>query len=140
MRQYNVYLEVGGKQVRVGKIEGNYSEDACFSYSKEYVSKKESKAISISLPIQDEPFSPERTKAFFEGLLPEGFMRRNIAANMHFDDNDYLSILYNLGKDQKVLDHFEKAIKESGKELQDIGFDNAGNIVERILLARKKIL
>ena len=41
---------------------------------------------------------------------------------------------------QKVLDHFEKAITESGKELQDIGFDNAGNIAERILLARKKIL
>ena len=99
MRQYNVYLEVGGKQVRVGKIEGNYSEDARFSYSKEYVSKKESKAISISLPIQDEPFSPKRTKAFFEGLLPEGFMRKNIAANMHFDENDYLSILYNLGKE-----------------------------------------
>lgn len=99
MRQYNVYLEVGGKQVRVGEIEGNYSEDARFSYSKEYISKKESKAISISLPIQDEPFSPERTKAFFEGLLPEGFMRRNIAVNMHFDEYDYLSILYNLGKE-----------------------------------------
>lgn len=41
---------------------------------------------------------------------------------------------------QKVLEHFENAIKESGKELQDIGFDNAGNIVERILLARKNIL
>lgn len=43
MRQYNVYLEVGGKQIRVGEIEGNYSEDARFSYSKEYISKKESK-------------------------------------------------------------------------------------------------
>ena len=88
MRRYKVYLEVGGKQVRVGEIEGNYSDDARFLYSKEYITKEESKSISISLPIQEEPFSPERTKAFFEGLLPEGFMRKNIAANMHFDEKN----------------------------------------------------
>ena len=99
MRRYNVYLEVDGSQIRVGKIEGNSSEDARFSYSKGYMSKKDSRAISVSLPIQDEPFSPKHTKAFFDGLLPEGFMRKSIAANMHFDENDYLSILYSLGKE-----------------------------------------
>ena len=51
------------------------------------------------MPIQDEPFSPEQTKVFFDGLLPEGFMRKSIANNMHLDENDYLSILYNLGKE-----------------------------------------
>ena len=99
MRHYNVYLEVNGSQVRVGDIEGNSSEDARFSYAKEYVAKNDSRAISVSLPIQDEPFSPEQTKVFFDGLLPEGFMRKSIATNMHFDENDYLSILYNLGKE-----------------------------------------
>lgn len=99
MRKYNVYLEVDGRQIRVGRIEGNSSEDARFSYSKEYISGNDSGAISISLPIQDEPFSPEKTKTFFDGLLPEGFMRKSIATNMHFDENDYLSILYNLGKE-----------------------------------------
>ena len=87
MRHYNVYLEVNGSQVRVGDIEGNSSEDACFSYTKEYLSENDSIAISISLPLQDEPFSPERTKNFFDGLLPEGFMRKSIASNMHFDEN-----------------------------------------------------
>ena len=99
MRHYNVYLEVGGRQVRVGEIEGDSSEDAFFSYSKEYITRNDSRAISVSLPIQDEPFSPEQTKAFFDGLLPEGFMRKSIATNMHLDENDYLSILYNLGKE-----------------------------------------
>ena len=99
MRHYNVYLEKDGSQIRVGKIEGNSSEDARFSYSKEYIAQKDSKAVSISLPIQDESFSPERTKVFFDGLLPEGFMRRSIASNMHFEENDYLSILYSLGKE-----------------------------------------
>ena len=99
MRHYNVYLEVDGSQVRVGEIEGNSSEDAFFSYSKEYITRNDSRAISVSLPIQDEPFSPEQTKVFFDGLLPEGFMRKSIATNMHLDENDYLSILYNLGKE-----------------------------------------
>ena len=99
MRHYNVYLEVDGSQVRVGEIEGDSSEDAFFSYSKEYITRNDSRAISVSLPIQDEPFSPEQTKAFFDGLLPEGFMRKSIATNMHLDENDYLSILYNLGKE-----------------------------------------
>ncbi len=70
-----------------------------FSYSKEYMARSDSRAISISLPIQDEPFSHERTKIFFDGLLPEGFMRKSIATNMHFDENDFLSILYYLGKE-----------------------------------------
>lgn len=99
MRHYNVFLEVDGSQVRVGEIKGYSSEDAFFSYSKEYITRNDSRAISVSLPIQDEPFSPEQTKVFFDGLLPEGFMRKSIAANMHFDENDYLSILYNLGKE-----------------------------------------
>ena len=98
MKKYNVFVEIRGKQIRVGKIEGSSYEDACFSYDEDYLSGK-GKAISISLPLQEEPFSPYRTRAFFDGLLPEGFLRKNIAANMHFDENDYLSILYNLGRE-----------------------------------------
>ncbi|MBR5338121.1 MAG: HipA domain-containing protein [Lachnospiraceae bacterium] len=99
MKIYNVYLELHGIQTKIGKIEGNSSEDACFSYAKDYVSNSGARAISVSLPIQDEPFSPARTRVFFDGLLPEGFMRKTIASHMHFDENDYLSILYNLGKE-----------------------------------------
>ena len=40
----------------------------------------------------------------------------------------------------KVLDRFENAIKEAAQELRETGFENAGEIAERILLARKKIL
>ena len=40
----------------------------------------------------------------------------------------------------KILDEFENAIKESAKELQEIGFSNARDIAERILTARKRVL
>lgn len=39
-----------------------------------------------------------------------------------------------------VLDRFENAIRESARTLQETGFDNATDIAERILLARKKVL
>ena len=118
MRHYNVYLEVDGRQKRVGIIEGNSSEDACFSYSKEYISEKDPRAVSVSLPIQDESFSPERTKVFFDGLLPEGFMRNSIAASMHLDENDYLSILYILGKECIGAIRIDESddVQESGYE------------------------
>ncbi len=99
MRKYDVILEIQGRQVAVGYIEGESWVDARFSYAEEYLSKDDPKAISVSLPLQKEPFSAERTKVFFDGLLPEGFMRKTIAANMHFDERDYLSILYYLGKE-----------------------------------------
>ena len=98
MRKYNVFVEIRGKQIKVGKIEGSSYEDACFSYDEDYLSEN-GKAVSISLPLQVKPFSPEKTRIFFDGLLPEGFLRRTIATNMHFDENDYLSILYNLGRE-----------------------------------------
>ena len=99
MRKYDVILEIQGKQVAVGYIEGGSWEDARFSYNEDYLSKNVPRAISVSLPVQKEPFSAERTKVFFDGLLPEGFMRKTIAGNMHFDERDYLSILYYLGKE-----------------------------------------
>lgn len=118
MRHYNVYLEIDGNQKKVGEIEGNSSENAHFIYSKEYIYENDSRAVSISLPIQDEPFSPERTKVFFDGLLPEGFMRKSIAANMHLDENDYLSILHILGKECLGAIRIDEgdAVQESGYE------------------------
>ena len=40
----------------------------------------------------------------------------------------------------KVLDRFENAVKESARELRELGFDNALDIAERIIMARKKVL
>ncbi|MBQ8118525.1 MAG: HipA domain-containing protein [Lachnospiraceae bacterium] len=141
MRQYDVYLELAGRQVRVGVIEGNSSEDARFSYSKEYIEGNAPRAISVSLPIQNEPFSPERTKVFFDGLLPEGFIRRSIAANMHFDENDYLSILHNLGKECLGAIRIGEAGKEqdswyeavTAKQVEELASEGASKSAEIVI-------
>ncbi|HCE78147.1 MAG TPA: type II toxin-antitoxin system HipA family toxin [Lachnospiraceae bacterium] len=97
MRILHVYIELNGLPVSVGRIRGNSGTDAVFSYDPDFL--KREIPISVSLPLQREPFSARRTRCFFEGLLPEGFTRRSVAQWMHVDENDYLSILAGLGKE-----------------------------------------
>ncbi len=90
MIRYHVSIEIGQNQVPVGMITGNDSTDACFSYDKGYMEREGAVPVSISLPFREGSFSPYATKAFFDGLLPEGFTRRSVAQHFHVDENDYL--------------------------------------------------
>ena len=87
-------IEIGGESVKVGRI-----SEAGFVYDTSYLSRPDAKPISISLPLQEVPFSPQKTKCFFDGLLPEGFTRRTVAQWMHVSEDDYLSILAGLGRE-----------------------------------------
>ena len=91
---YTVMIEIGGESVKVGQI-----SEAGFAYDPTYLSRNNVKPISVSLPLQEAPFSPQRTKNFFDGLLPEGFTRRTVAQWMHVPEDDYLSILAGLGRE-----------------------------------------
>ncbi|MCQ2554242.1 MAG: HipA domain-containing protein [Clostridia bacterium] len=98
MRMLFVSVEINGIQTPVGIISGTTVHDAQFTYSKDYLSMG-MPAISISLPLSDRSFSPEATKKYFEGLLPEGFARKSVANFIHTDENDYLTILEKLGSE-----------------------------------------
>ena len=95
----DISIERNGKMIPVGTITGNDVADACFQYNPEYRQSYDVTALSISLPLQDAPFSPVRTARFFDGLLPEGFTRRSVAQWMHVDESNYLSILHGLGRE-----------------------------------------
>ena len=99
MRNLEVYIECNGNMINVGSITGHNSADAVFSYSEEYIEDKSSRAISISLPLAERSFSPERTRCFFESLLPEGYTRKCVAGWLHVDENDYISVLSELGSE-----------------------------------------
>ena len=99
MRSLAVFLEIQGEQRRVGSIDGDSYLDSHFRYDPDYLDSEFGRPISVSLPLTDEPFSPAQTKNFFEGLLPEGFSRRAVAAWLKADENDYLSILSSLGRE-----------------------------------------
>lgn len=98
MKDLTAHIERNGTLIPVGHIRGEDPASARFCYNAEYIAGGHA-PISISLPLQEQPYSAEKTKNFFEGLLPEGFTRRSVAQWMHVDENDYLSILHGLGRE-----------------------------------------
>lgn len=99
MINLTVEIEIAGISVAVGKIIGTNTDNAQFIYDKNYLQKQGSRGISLSLPLQQESFSANATRTFFEGLLPEGFLRKCVAEQIHADTNDYLAILSVLGNE-----------------------------------------
>ena len=99
MQELVISIERNGVMRHVGKISGNDTTDSRFVYFEDYLKSEDAAAISLSLPLQSESFSPAQTKIFFEGLLPEGYTRRTVAQWMHVSEDDYLSILHNLGRE-----------------------------------------
>lgn len=99
MRKLYVSVEIEGRMREVGTIEGDSEFSARFRYSGDYLAQDTARPISISMPLTAEEYGPEKTRCFFEGLLPEGFLRRTVAENNRTDANDYLSILEMLGSE-----------------------------------------
>ena len=140
MRTFQVSLERNGIMAPVGTIAGNDSNDARFCYLSEYVHDVSSTALSISMPIREEPYSAMQTAAFFEGLLPEGFTRRSLAQWMHVDEEDYLSILHRLGREclgaiciteenEELASAYERITEEQVRELAAEGVKKSAEIV-----------
>ena len=55
MRRLSVFIEMNGENVYVGEIAGKDSTDACFTYADTYLENQEHRAISIGLPLEEEP-------------------------------------------------------------------------------------
>ena len=45
-----------------------------FKYNKAYLENESTLAVSLTLPLQEEPFSAEYLFPFFDGLIPEGWL------------------------------------------------------------------
>ena len=99
MRQLRISIEREGVQIPVGRITGNTPEDACFAYDADYLERQDAAPISVMLPLQEGSFEPDRTKRYFDGLLPEGFTRRCVAQWLREDETDYLALLAGLGRE-----------------------------------------
>ena len=123
MRELAVSIEIEGVQHFVGTIAGDDSADASFCYDRDYLVN--GVPVSVSLPLREEAFSPEATRAFFEGLLPEGFTRRSVAQWIRADEQDYLTILAALGKEclgaLMIEDHRDR--ERSGAFYRELSMD-----------------
>ena len=142
IEKYLVNIERNGKMTPIGYIAGESYKTARFAYFEHYLQDRNAVPVSISLPLQQESFSAERTKLFFEGLLPEGFTRRSVAQWLHLDENDYLSILHQLGReclgaicilteDETQTASYEKITEQQVRDLAAEGARKSAEIVTK---------
>ncbi len=71
------------------------------AYDREAVERlgPEKARISLSLPPREEPHSHAATRAYVEGLLPQGPRRRRIAHELGLDPGDGYALIAELGRD-----------------------------------------
>lgn len=68
-----------------------------YCYAAHWLSRPDAVALSISLPLQAEPFDDRKARPFFAGLLPEGLMRRLIAQQFQVSGQNDFALLRKIG-------------------------------------------
>ncbi len=77
------------------ETEGGYS----FTYSDDYLKGEKVTAISLTMPLQKEAYVSKTLFAFFDGLIPEGWLLNIVAHNWKIDQKDRFGILLIACKD-----------------------------------------
>lgn len=93
MRKANVYMG--------NNLAGILTEDEegyNFTYDEEYL-KSGSEPVSLTLPLQAEPFRSKTMLPFFDGLIPEGWLLEIAEKNWKLNERDRMGLLLVCCKD-----------------------------------------
>ncbi|MBP9694769.1 MAG: type II toxin-antitoxin system HipA family toxin [Alphaproteobacteria bacterium] len=94
----NPMLDVYLNNQLVGTLEQRKGGSLAFSYDSQFLTGAKS-GISLSLPLQSEPFEEGPAKTFFSGLLPEEGVRDRLAAYLGLSKRNTFSLLEAIGGD-----------------------------------------
>jgi len=64
-----------------------------FTYLPDYLADRHTVPVSLSLPLQTEPFEDKRLFPFFDGLIPEGWLLEIAGATWKIDPRDRMGLL-----------------------------------------------
>ena len=70
-----------------------------FSYDKDYLKSDNAAAVSLTLPLSDEPYNSRTLFPFFDGLIPEGWLLNVVSRNWKIDTKDRFGLLLVACKD-----------------------------------------
>ncbi len=70
-----------------------------FNYDDEYLMGEKSLAVSLTMPLQKEEYTSKTLFAFFDGLIPEGWLLDIVSHNWKIDRKDRFGILLVACKD-----------------------------------------
>jgi len=81
----------------VGQLTQDDHGDLSFKYDADWLDRPAAAALSHSLPLRSEPFSRNRCRGYFAGILPEADKRRIIAKNLGISANNDFAMLERIG-------------------------------------------
>ena len=87
LRRGEVFVQ-GRYAGMVEETEDGYS----FSYDSGYL-EANGPAVSLTIPLQEEPFFSETLFPFFDGLIPEGWLLSVVTKNWKLDPEDRFGLL-----------------------------------------------
>lgn len=91
-RVLDVYL----KDRKAGELKQDDDASLTFTYNSDYLAT-DPMALSVSLPLQEEPFNDRVVRPFFSGLLPDENARRRLAAALGISSNNAFGLLEIIG-------------------------------------------
>ncbi len=68
-------------------------EGYVFRYDAGYLENPDAPAVSLTLPRQESPFLSKTLFAFFDGLIPEGWLLELVSHNWKIDQRDRFGLL-----------------------------------------------
>lgn len=127
-------LNVWSGQSLVGYLQRNHLGQLSFNYDDEWLVAQERFALSVTLPLQEEEFSPEDGLAhrFFANLLPEGNAREQVVRGLKISDSDF-DLLRAIGGEcagaLSVLRTEESPLKKPS--YQELSAEQLANLIKR---------
>lgn len=90
MRQAEILIDT---DTQVAGILTENDEGFHFQYNDDYLNKKNSQAVSLTLPLQKESFQADNLFPFFDGLIPEGWLLEIAQKNWKLSSRDRMGLL-----------------------------------------------
>ena len=70
-----------------------------FEYNADYLQKKDTNAVSLTLPLSEKPYNSQVLFPFFDGLIPEGWLLDIAEQSWKINSRDRMSLLLACCKD-----------------------------------------
>jgi serine/threonine-protein kinase HipA len=90
-------LDVWLSGVKVGYLSQDEAGMLSFAYDKAYLLGRDSRAVSLSMPLQETPYSDRIVRPFFSGLLPDEGARQRLAAALGLSASNAFGLLEIIG-------------------------------------------
>ena len=74
-------------------------EGYLFAYDKDYLASPDSRPVSLTLPLQEQPWQSKTLFPFFDGLIPEGWLLNIAVNNWKINPKDRFGLLLTMCRD-----------------------------------------